>query len=234
MGTTNAGVLDPLDQIADVADAESLWLHADAAWGGAAALVPELKGCLGSIERADSITFDAHKWLSVPMGAGMILTRHPQMLQKAFGMSTEYMPVTNRHEIIEPHQTTMQWSRRFIGLKVFLSLLVAGWDGYEAVLRHQTNMGNRLRKKLLDADWRVVNATPLPTVCFDDGRAGAANTLEALSQIAGPIVDEGRAWISTTRLGGIRPVLRATITNFRTQPSDLETLVENLNRERQM
>ena len=229
MGTTNAGVIDPIDEIAEVAEAESLWVHADAAWGGAAALVPEMKGYLGSIERADSITFDAHKWLSVPMGAGMFLTRHPDLLKATFSVSTQYMPVVGDCEISEPHQTTMQWSRRFIGLKVFLSLLVAGWDGYEEALRHQTAMGDLLREKLLHHDWRIVNSTPLPTVCFDDGRDGATNSMESLVRIAGPIVDKGRAWISTTRLGGVRPVLRATVTNYRTQPTDLEALVSDLN-----
>ncbi len=232
LGTTNAGVIDRIDEIADVAEVESLWIHADAAWGGAAALVPELRGALGSIARADSITFDAHKWLSVPMSAGMFLTRHPELLEKTFSVSTQYMPVGSDLEISEPHQTSMQWSRRFIGLKVFLSLLVAGWEGYEKAIRHQTAMGDLLRRKLIQNDWRVVNSTPLPTICFENGQEGAVNSLEVLVQIAAPILKSGRAWISTTRLGGLRPVLRATITNYRTEPADLEALVSDLNRSR--
>jgi len=228
MGTTNAGLLDPVDRIADVASAESLWLHADAAWGGAAALVPELRPCLGAIERADSITFDAHKWLSVPMGAGMFFTRHPDILDRTFGVDTQYMPLTGEHVIIEPHRTTMQWSRRFIGLKVFLSLLVAGWDGYERALRHQNDMGNVLRTQLTRNDWRIVNDTPLPTVCWNDARDAADNSLERLTSIARRINDSGRAWISTTRIGGVVPVLRATITNYRTQPADLDALLSDL------
>jgi glutamate/tyrosine decarboxylase-like PLP-dependent enzyme len=122
----------------------------------------------------------------------------------------------------------MQWSRRFIGLKVFISLLVAGWEGYELALRHQTEMGSLLREKLRANEWRIVNDTPLPTVRFDDAREGAENTLDRLADIARPIVDGGRAWISTTRVGGALPVLRATVTNYRTQPSDLEALVDEL------
>jgi glutamate/tyrosine decarboxylase-like PLP-dependent enzyme len=209
-----------------------MWVHAGAAWGGAAVLVPDLRPCLGAIDRADSITFDAHKWLSVPMGAGMLFTRHRDILEETFGVDTQYMPLSHDVEIVEPHRTTMQWSRRFIGLKVFLSLLVAGWEGYESALRHQKEMGDVLREKLGAHDWRVVNDTPLPTVCFDDARAGADNSFETLAGIARPIVEEGRAWISTTRIGGVRPVLRATITNYRTQPSDLDALVDNLDRER--
>jgi glutamate/tyrosine decarboxylase-like PLP-dependent enzyme len=228
MGTTNAGLVDPIDRIADVAEAESLWLHADAAWGGAAALVPELKPALGGIERADSITFDAHKWLSVPMGAGMFFTRHPEILERTFGVDTQYMPLIGEDRIVEPHRTTMQWSRRFIGLKLFLSLLVAGWEGYEEALRHQTRMGELLREKLSAQAWRIVADTPLPTVCFQDGREGAENTLASLAGIAGRVVNPGRAWISTTRIGQSLPVLRATITNYRTQPPDLDALVADL------
>jgi glutamate/tyrosine decarboxylase-like PLP-dependent enzyme len=229
MGTTTAGLLDPIDRIADVAASESLWVHADAAWGGAAALVPELRSCLGAIERADSITFDAHKWLSVPMGAGMFFTRHSDILERTFGVDTQYMPLTGEHVIVEPHRTTMQWSRRFIGLKVFLSLLVAGWQGYEQALRHQTEMGHLLREKLVANEWRIANDTPLPTICFNDARPGADNTLERLQALARPIVDGGKAWISTTRVGGVVPVLRATVTNYRTQPSDLDALINELN-----
>src|SRR5262249_6162480 len=80
-GTTSAGVIEPVTRVAAVAADEGLWCHVDAAWGGAAALVPDLRHHLGGIGRADSITFDAHKWLSVPMGAGLFLTRHPGLLQ---------------------------------------------------------------------------------------------------------------------------------------------------------
>ncbi|MEE8573569.1 MAG: pyridoxal-dependent decarboxylase, partial [Gemmatimonadota bacterium] len=143
-------------------------------------------------------------------------------------VDTQYMPLTGEHVIIEPHRTTMQWSRRFIGLKVFLSLLVAGWEGYERALRNQNDMGNVLREKLIANDWRIVNDTPLPTVCWDDARDGADNSLEGLIKIARLINDAGRAWISTTRIGGVRPVLRATITNYRTQAADLDALLRDL------
>ena len=75
-GTTGAGLIDPLPQIADIADRAGLWFHVDAAWGGSAVLSPELKPALAGIERADSVTWDAHKWLSVPMGAGMFFCRN--------------------------------------------------------------------------------------------------------------------------------------------------------------
>ncbi len=226
MGTTNAGLIDPIDDLVEIAAEENMWLHADAAWGGGAALVPELRPHLGAIERADSITFDAHKWLSVPMGAGIFLTRHTDILRRAFSIHTDYMPTVGS-DVIDPFTSSMQWSRRFIGLKVFLSLLVAGWEGYAQAIRHQTEMGEVLRRKLTDHGWQVVNRTPLPTVCWTDGE-NADNSLARLEAICSRIVNSGKAWISTTKLGGQVPVLRATITNYRTDESDIERLMATL------
>jgi glutamate/tyrosine decarboxylase-like PLP-dependent enzyme len=233
LGTTNAGLIDPIARIAEVAARAGLWLHADAAWGGAAVLVPELKSCLDGIERADSITFDAHKFLSVPMGAGMFITRHRDLLDRVFAFTTDYMPLTHGRPIVEPHLTTMQWSRRFIGLKLFMSLMVAGWKGYEEAIRHQTAMGDLLRDELEAAGWRPVNRTPLPTVCFVDGKNPDGNTLERLTAIADRIVESGKAWISTTTMGGERPVVRACITNYETRPDDIEALVRDLDAARE-
>jgi len=92
-GTTAGGLIDPLDSTADLAAERRVWFHADAAWGGAAVLVPRLQPALKGIERADSITWDAHKWLSVPMGAGLFFCRHADAVQQAFALTTtSYMP----------------------------------------------------------------------------------------------------------------------------------------------
>ena len=228
-GTTSAGIVDPIGRIAQVAAEHGLWFHVDAAWGGAAALSGKLRPALAGIELADSITFDAHKWLSVPMGAGMYLTRHPEILKRTFGLTTEYMPREAAGlDVADPYARSMQWSRRFIGLKVFLSLLVAGWEGYAQAIEHQAAMGDQLRLKLAEAGWEVVNATPLPVACFVDRQ----NPNAPLEQIARAVVLSGKAWISTTRLGGSIEVLRACITNYRTGPQDLEALVEALNEAR--
>ncbi|MCW5979898.1 MAG: aminotransferase class V-fold PLP-dependent enzyme [Bryobacteraceae bacterium] len=225
-GTTNAGVVDPIPKFAEIAQREGLWLHVDAAWGGAAILVDELKYLLDGIALADSITFDAHKWLSTPMGAGLFLTRHPAILTRTFSTPTAYMPREAAHlSVVDPHLHSLQWSRRFIGLKVFLSLLVAGWDGYAAALRRMTAMGDQLRRLLADSGWKIENKTPLPVVCFSHPGGPEPEA------IARDIVRSGEAWISTTRMGG-KVVLRACITNFRTGDNDVRALVESLNASR--
>jgi glutamate/tyrosine decarboxylase-like PLP-dependent enzyme len=228
-GTTNSGVIDPLTALAEFAAPEKLWLHVDAAWGGAAALVPELRHLLKGSERADSITFDAHKWLSVPMGAGLYLTRHRDILDLTFRTGAAYMPKEAAGlDVIDPCMHSIQWSRRSIGLKVFLSLLVAGWEGYESAIRHMTAMGNELRRQLAASGWQVVNKTPLPLACFVDKTREGGRSADYLDSVALKVVSSGKAWISTTRLGGTTPVLRACITNYRTQPEDIQALVDAL------
>jgi len=126
-GTTNAGMIDPLVACAEIARSHGLWYHVDAAWGGALIASDTLRGALKGIEQADSITIDAHKWFATTMGCGMFLTRHTSVLSSAFQVSTTFMPSNVPNH--DPYVMTVQWSRRFLGLRLFLSLAAAGWVG---------------------------------------------------------------------------------------------------------
>jgi glutamate/tyrosine decarboxylase-like PLP-dependent enzyme len=225
-GTTGGGIVDPLVQLARVAAEQRTWLHVDGAWGAAAALSPRLRPAVEGIEQADSLTWDAHKWLSVPMGAGMFFCRHPEVVKEAFATTTSYMPGTAGEESLDPYATTVQWSRRFIGLKVFMSLAELGIDGYAELIDHQAAMGERLREALQERGWLVVNTTALPVVCFThpDIRSGRLTTTEVLETIYA----RGNVWISETALGGRERVLRACITSFRTDQTDIDCLIEEI------
>ncbi len=226
-GTTSAGIIDPLSELSEIARANGLWFHVDAAWGGAAVLVPELRPALSGIEAADSITFDPHKYLSIPMGAGMFLTRHPHILSNSFSVSTAYMPKEGKRlAVVDPFSHSLQWSRRFIGLKLFLTLATTGWTGYAEVIRHQAHMGDLLRKRLTATGWRIVNRTPLPVVCFTP--ANETWDMPMHQRACDAVLKTGRAWISTISLDGKQPALRACITNYRTGPEDIETLIDVL------
>src|SRR5260370_81562 len=100
--------------LAEIADREGIWFHVDAAWGGSAALSGRLRPLLEGIELADSATWDAHKGMSVPMGAGMFFSRAPETLSRAFAVSATYMPAGGGQ--LDPFACTPQWSRRAIGL----------------------------------------------------------------------------------------------------------------------
>ena len=220
-GTTAAGVIDPLADIGRFCREQSLWFHADGAWGGAAILSPRLRRHLAGIESADSITCDAHKWFSVPMGAGMFFCRHPETVSAAFHAETSYMPAKTAGATFDPYTNSVQWSRRFIGLKLFLSLAERGEAGYAEMIEHQAEMANLLRS-LLEADgWQIVNSTPLPVVCFTRDGLDTARFLEALHE-------HQIAWMSEVRFAGCPPVLRACITSFRTTEADVRYAVREM------
>lgn len=225
-GTTSAGVIDALPEAADIADQKKLALHVDAAWAGAAILSDRWRPALAGIERADSITIDAHKWLSQPMGTGMFFTRHVATLDAAFGVDTAYMPKSAEGRA-DYYRTTPTWSRRWLGLRLFLTLAISGRKGFEAQIDRDVALGETLRVLLQRAGWQVVNSTPLPVICFTGpGREGDVAWHQA---VAAHVVDSGEAWLSTVLLDG-RPALRACVTNWRSDLKDLEILVAALDR----
>ena len=229
----SAGVVDPIADLAQVADEEGgLWLHVDAAWGGAAALVPELRPVLEGIGRASSVTFDAHKWLSVPMGAGMYLTRHA-------GHPGADLPGGGR--LHAPRR------RRPCRWRTPTPTRCSGRGGSSASrssCRWPSPAGRATRS-------RSATRPPWATGCASgcgrrDGRwsttrpcpwsASWTPAPRALGGVPGgvaaDVVASGEAWISTVVLGEAGPALRACITNYRTGPEDVDALVAALGRAR--
>lgn len=224
-GTTATGAIDPLPAVADIAEAEGLWFHCDAAWGGGALLSPQLRGHLDGIARADSVTWDAHKWLSTPLGAGAFLCRHPLAAGRAFGIESGYMPPAGTGGA-DPYQSSLQWSRRGAGVPVLAALATRGAGGYAALIEHQAELGASLRRRLRAARFAIVNDTPLPVVCFrpdEEGTRGVDGP--DLADLYRHVEDSGRGWLSTVRLGDGTRALRACITSYRTTEADLEELV---------
>lgn len=225
-GTTNAGMIDPLPETGRIARERGLWFHVDAAWGGAVCVSPAGRTLMSGIETADSVTIDAHKWLSVPMGAGMILCRDRGHFHSTFRVQASYMP--KGLEGLTPYSQTIQWSRRFIGLKLFLSLAVLGKAGYAAMIQRCRDLAATLADLLGQSGWEVVNDPALAVVCFVDRDHGVD-----VERIAQRVVESGKAWISVA-IFEKRPVLRACITSHRTREPDLVKLVHALNQAREL
>lgn len=219
-GTTAAGVIDPLPELARICQKERMWFHVDAAWGGAAIVSPSLRHHLKGIQAADSITCDAHKWFSVAMACGMFFCRHRESVARAFRAETSYMPGSAGAATFDPYTSSVQWSRRFTGLKLFLSLAERGETGQAEMIEHQTRMADLLRESLVASGWRIVNATPLPVVCFTKDGLDVTAFLAALrkSQIA---------WMSEVEIKGSR-VVRACITSFKTTEADILDVVQRI------
>jgi aromatic-L-amino-acid decarboxylase len=219
-GTTNAGMIDPLPDCAKIAQRFGLWFHVDAAWGGALIASDHLRGCLTGMESADSATIDAHKWFATTMGCGMFLIRNPSTLAAAFHAANDYMPSHNAGR--DPYLTTVQWSRRFVGLRLFLSLAAAGWKGYAAHVEHAIEMAALLRARLQTSGWRIANASPMAVIC-----AAPPPNAPEIAAIVDRVLASGRAWVSAAKFEG-HPVLRACVTHGETSLDDVEELVAAL------
>lgn len=225
-GVTSTGTIDPLNQLADVAQALGLWYHVDGAWAGAGVFSEQLKPYLQGIERADSVTVDAHKWFNLTMGAGMFFTRHPQANAAAFKVRADYMPAS-QPDVTVPYLSTMQWSRRFIGLKMFMTLAEAGQGGVARIIEQQVALGAYFRRRMTQHGWTIINDTPLPVVNFTHPRfeSGQLHVDECLNTL----YQAQEVWLSSVTLKG-QKVFRMCISNFKTTETDVDFLVETLNR----
>jgi aromatic-L-amino-acid/L-tryptophan decarboxylase len=221
-GTTAAGVIDPLAELGALCKRENLWFHVDAAWGGAAIISPALRHFLGGIELADSITCDAHKWFSVSMSCGMFFCRHAESVARTFRAEAAYMPGKAMGTAFDPYTSSVQWSRRFIGLKLFLTLAENGGAGQAAMIEHQTRMADLMREALIDSGWQIMNDTPLPLICFTRDGLDIDRFLASMRE-------HQVAWMSEARIKGMR-VLRACVTSFKTTEDDVRWVVGEMNR----
>jgi aromatic-L-amino-acid/L-tryptophan decarboxylase len=224
-GTTVAGMVDPLEACAQVARTEDVWYHVDAAWGGAAIASDSLRGVLTGLELADSITIDAHKWFATTMGCAMFIVREGgrggrALLSETFHTSTTYMP--SNVTTIDPYLNSVQWSRRFLGLRLFLSLGVAGWEGYGRHVERALEVIARVREGLVARGWKVVNDSRLAVLCVvpPSGRG-------APKEIRERVLASGRAWVSAPHFEG-SDVIRICATSGETTLSDVGELISTL------
>jgi aromatic-L-amino-acid/L-tryptophan decarboxylase len=219
-GTTNAGMIDPLAPCTEISHRFGLWFHVDAAWGGALIASERFRSHLAGIERADSVTIDAHKWLATTMGCGMFFTADPSILPSAFHAANDYMP--SHHAGRDPYLNSVQWSRRFLGLRLFLSLAAAGWDGYARHIEHAVEIAALLKAELRARSWTIANDSPVAVVCAEQP-PGSRDILTIVQHV----LASGKAWISAATFE-TRPVVRACVTHGETTPDDVAALVEVL------
>jgi glutamate/tyrosine decarboxylase-like PLP-dependent enzyme len=220
-GTTGGGMIDPLHACADIARQQGLWFHVDAAWGGAALASNRLRVVLDGIERADSVTIDAHKWFATTMGCAMFITRRGELLSEAFHASTSFMPSSISG--VDPYLNTMQWSRRFLGLRLFLALAAAGWEGLGAHVERGVEVIERIKQRLVASGWIIANDSPLAVLdAIPPGHLGEARDLVRR------VVASGRAWVAPALFEG-REVVRICATHGETGMDDVDALIVALN-----
>jgi glutamate/tyrosine decarboxylase-like PLP-dependent enzyme len=236
-GTVNTGAIDPLDRIADVCDAEGLWLHVDGAYGAVAACLPELAVATAGLNRARSLALDAHKWLSVPIECGCALVRDGALLRDAFSLVPPYLRTEEGKGFgglpwfseYGPQQT-----RGFRALKLWMTLRTVGRDGIEAMIRGNIAMAERLARQIDEApDLERLAPGPLSVVCLRYVPAGARDDEERLDALNKRVMEriqsEGEAFVSSTVIRG-RFALRACVLHYATAAPDVDALVSAVRR----
>jgi len=234
-GATNTGAVDPLNEMADFCDAEGLWLHVDAAYGGFAILTEKGRPMLAGLERADSIAMDAHKWLFQPFEAGCLMVKEVERLEAAFAVRPEYLQDTlwgSEHPNFSDRG--LQLTRQFRALKVWMSIQTFGLAAFRRAVAKGMELAERAEEYVrASALLEIANPASLGVVCFryhPRGVALDAGRLEELNRaIQARVIDTGTAMISSTRLRGTYS-LRFCILNHRTTWRDVEETLQAIER----
>jgi aromatic-L-amino-acid/L-tryptophan decarboxylase len=227
-GTISTGAVDPLEEIAGIAQEHGLYLHVDGAYGGLAALAePELVGPLGL---ADSVSFDLHKWLYQPIECGLVLFRDRELARRTFTYTDDYVMsfADDPLEAFMFFEETIELSRRFRALKVWLSVRYHGLSAYRASIREDLALARELAEKIDEAEGlELLAPVELSAVCFR-AIGGSTDDLDAFNRsILDAVNQRGHVYISNASLDGTF-ALRACITNHRTTREDLDVLINEV------
>jgi aromatic-L-amino-acid decarboxylase len=229
-GTTNSGAVDDIVALADFCARYGLWLHVDGAYGGAAVFSDQHRDLVRGIERADSITMDPHKWLAMPFAAGVILTRHTDLLERAFAVATPYMPRDKNAYLVDNFKISTQWSRRMNSLKLWLTLRVHGRLAYEDHIGRQLRLARSFARWVRGSEvYELVAEPALTIVNFRVKSAGRSEetTAAANAAVVEAVTRDGQRWISETRAAG-RSVIRMMVISYLTEERHLQELEQAL------
>lgn len=233
-GTVNTGAIDPLNEIADVCARHGVWLHVDGAYGGPAILSAKYHDALSALSRADSIALDPHKWLYVPVEAGIVLVRDAEAMRSAFSLVPPYLRTdgspTGVGGLPWLSEYGFQQTRGFRALKVWMALKHHGWNGYREAIEKDITLAEHLAERVRQTpELELCEPQSLSIVCFRYAPAELRHDESALNALNKALVEQiqlgGQAFLSSTVMDG-KFWPRACIINFRTQREDIDALVE--------
>ncbi len=237
LGSVNVGAVEPLDAMADVCERHRVWLHGDGACGLLAAGLPDTRALFRGLERVDSLSFDAHKWLGVPHDCGVLLVRDGERLRRAFSIGAPYLRSgLDAAHGLDYQEYGPQMSRAFRALKVWMVLRFYGARGLREVLAKNLGLARRLHGLVRDhPDFEVLHEPTLYIYCFRyvpidlaprQEEPEVRARVDALNEaIAEAIQRSGLALLMTTRIRG-RVALRMSICSHRTLEEDVDATFE--------
>jgi aromatic-L-amino-acid decarboxylase len=223
VGTTSSTAIDPLPPIAEICRRHGVWLHVDAAYAGAAAIVPELRWILQGVAGADSLVLNPHKWLLTNFDCSAYYVRDPEALIRTFQASPEYLRTTYDPDVVNFRDWGIQLGRRFRALKLWFVLRSYGVEGLQAMIRRHVALAQELEQWIrAEPGFEVVAPVPLGLVCFRYVKGGGDEAeLDGLNaRLLERVNASRRVFLTHTRLGG-RFVIRLVVGQRTTEREDV-------------
>jgi len=220
-GEVNTGAFDPLPEIADLCEAAGAWLHVDGAFGIWAAVSPRLRHLVAGLERADSWTTDAHKWLNVPYDSGIVLCRHPESHRAAMTTSASYLiQDEGAQRVRDQVDWVPEFSRRARGFAVYAALRSLGRRGLVELVERCCDAATRFAEQIIEVDGaEVLNEVVLNQVLF------RFESNERTEEVLAQVQARGRVWMGPTTWAG-RKAIRVSVSNWQTGDEEIELAVE--------
>ncbi|NWF70562.1 MAG: aminotransferase class I/II-fold pyridoxal phosphate-dependent enzyme [Chloroflexi bacterium] len=234
IGGTNTGVIDPLTELADFCHHEGMWLHGDAAYGGAVILSSRKSHMLKGMDRLDSVTIDPHKWLFQPFEIGCVMVRNKRYLRDTFRLVPEYLKdVDSRsEEEVNFFDYGVQLSRGFRALKLWMSIKIFGAEAFRQAVDWGITLAEMAENKVRSLPhWEVTSPAWIGIFTFRYFRNEALSPEEEdeiNKEVVNCITEDGYAFVSTTILKG-RVVIRMCIINPRTTEDDVLNTIDKMN-----
>jgi aromatic-L-amino-acid decarboxylase len=237
VGTTSTSSIDPVPAIVEVCERDTLWLHVDAAYGGSAAIVPEMRHILDGCQRADSLVLNPHKWLFTPFDLSVLYCRHMDLLRSAFSLVPEYLRTPEQEKVRSGSDYGVQLGRRFRALKLWMIIRYFGHQGLAGRIREHCRLAKLFASWIEESlDWELMAPLPFALVCFrahptvvGETEEVKARRLDVLNEaIMHGVNGTGKAFLSHTKLND-KLTLRLSIGNIRTTERHVRQVWELLN-----
>ena len=230
IGTTSTTSIDPIERIADICEHYNLWFHIDAAYGGAAAILPEYRSIFSGWQRADSIIVNPHKWLFTPIDCSVLFCRKPEVLKAAFSLIPEYLRTREDDAVKNFMDYGVALGRRFRSLKLWMIIRALGTFKIQHVIREHIAFAGKLRKMIeLHPNFELLAPTPFSTLVFRFAKSGLDQ--DRLNQLNQELLDAvnatGEVFLSHTVLNS-KFTIRLAIGNIKTTWVDVERAWEIL------
>jgi aromatic-L-amino-acid decarboxylase len=222
-GTTLTGAVDPLDAVADICARQGVWMHVDGAYGVPAAGAPSTAALFTGLDRADSVTVDAHKWLGVQKSCSVVLLRKRGALAAAFRHDEQYM--LHEADAANPVDRTLEYSRPIRSLKLWLAFRTYGAEAFRSWIERTLGHARALAGAVdAEPSLDLLQRPTLSTVNFRHRPPGTADLDAHNLRLARAIQKDGRVYLAPAAVDG-NVYLRVCFTNFRTTAEDVTEIL---------